>query len=596
MATISSLTTGGALQNTDRLPVARLSSGTFSNVSILGSDVVAVDNTKGLAKDAVNNKLSVKLATGGGLMFDTSGDIKLAPAAASSSIVAVRPSDTGATDNQTTIRTTISGELRPCFKTVTGASEWASNNLVGNVTIYVDEDTIEGSDVLLPTTNGSNIIAKFFTQVQVDTAFGIGSGLKAGMYIFTKTSGVAIRGQFNWHSLSSGNTSNTTFIRGRFKHGTVYETKRYFDEEPRSISFNVYISNDKTLLSTTGLGTNPVIWKNILTNDNDVYIRNMGSINNSRMEFVNINLISRSNANDITVLDISNSSTITLRNVTLTLLGDAYYNFHAIRIQLLSTILAAQEKLYSRVTNTNTYPGYALAIIGNKNGARDRTTATKLANLFKIFTGASIRLLDYSPFKPNDSRISTSIILDGDFVFNSGSIIRLETGNLDCQPCFINNNSKILPDRFSWASNVIAWSGTPKTTLPIRFTELCQVRVDGSGLPLRLWTLDSSTNNTSTSVRGIPSNFINTDSSTNSIATFNTSDNRITYVDTDKAYSASFVNFNDNYCVNDSGVSSVADSPILPYLEIGDCPDFNTYYNFTESGTTYSLAYGATQR
>jgi hypothetical protein len=39
MATISSLTDGGILQDTDRIPIARISEGTYSNNSITGAAI-----------------------------------------------------------------------------------------------------------------------------------------------------------------------------------------------------------------------------------------------------------------------------------------------------------------------------------------------------------------------------------------------------------------------------------------------------------------------------------------------------------------------------------------------------------------------------
>jgi hypothetical protein len=52
MATISSLTNGGVLQGTDKIPVARiLSGGSLGNVNVFGSDVVRVAANGGLTKN-----------------------------------------------------------------------------------------------------------------------------------------------------------------------------------------------------------------------------------------------------------------------------------------------------------------------------------------------------------------------------------------------------------------------------------------------------------------------------------------------------------------------------------------------------------------
>lgn len=553
------------------------------------SEGAVPDEDRGIVKDSCG-KLGVKVQLGGGIELNTNGELKLSPPAAASTSVVVRPSDAGATDAWVN-RFNVSGELRPCFKTLTQASVWARQNLTGGVTIYVDEDTIEGSDGI-PGVNGGNCVGHYHSQAAVDAAFGVGSGLRAGVYVTAPNPAAPITGGVWWAGISSENLSSRTTIIARYLRGGAYTTLRYFNDAPRAINYNVYISNENTLAVGT-LGTLPSNWLNQVAwnsaSNGMFFVRSMAYIGASKMSLINLNFVSRTNTRDINVVDISGRSDVNLHNVTISMLGTGVYCYNGLRIGDNSSVYVNHERLHSRVTNTQTYPGYGLCFVGNKSTvSRNRDTATKANHLIQLYNKSMIRIVDYNPWKPNNSTLGTAIIVDGDFVLNGSCLFVVEDSTFEHDPTWINSDSIFFDDRFDFSTptQTLRWPGVNASTYPFWHSKLSVVKLPCWNQLLRRWTIDSSVNNAGATVRTIPMQR-NAGNLNVGIGSFTAT--TFTYNAASPEAIASTTGF---YNFNNSTNTGTLNYPDLPYLPVNLLPQFNSFYNIAEGGATYILSHG----
>jgi len=567
-----------------------------------------VNTTKGIKLD---NGISVNLDPTGGLMFNASGQIKIAPVAGTSSIVVVRPSDINATDSAPQARSNVNGELRPCFKTLTVASWWAQNNINGNYTIYVDEDTTEGegANYLEPSDNTNrpanwaiinwnwntaNITIQYIDQNTVDTIFGFSSGLKGGLYCWPRIKNQKMQGGMNFgYNLGNGSKSATAHIRSRFKRGTApnfwWDTERYFDEEPNSVNYNVYYTNDISLDWSSSdidskwgaVANRKSNWTRRLnytdTNIGFCYVRGAGlSIFDSKINISNINFVNRNNCNDSAPSDIQNSN-VNLSNVTLSYLGTGFYNYSLIRALKNVDVFVCGSSLKSRQDNNYKYPGYGLAIIGNQYVAGSNLSAATLTNSFMdLNSNAYLRQIEYDAFTQNISHMRCSIIFDGDFCFNNDVFININSGStIEAYPIYIVNNLNIRKQRIddSQPTRISTYSNDYPLH-PVNFGKGVLISMYNSS-EIRKWTLDgSSTETDKFSASPILMYKGAWDSAEGTI----TGDRWIYNITTD-AYKASNIYGGD-----------------IIYKPLSNMPQLSTFYRFTENGSLSSLKYGTNVR
>jgi hypothetical protein len=572
-----------------------------------------VDVNKGLEK--TGSGISVKIASGGGIQFNASGELKLIPPAESSTVVVVRPSADGATDAFVG-RNAQNGELKPYFKTLIVAANWARQNLTGNVTIFVDEDTIEGSGGQANSWGLAdyNSIAVYITQAKIDTITCLkGKGFKEGIYVWAKDTSKPLFGQLYWNNgLSNSTKASTTYIRPRyFRGGGIWSDDRRFTEAPRAINYNVYISNNKSLIAPansdtandTHFGSDSNVWSNFTGVENvnvkNFYLRSAMLMEGSKMELRNLNFIQRFNGPDVTSLWIANSSQVWVYNVTVSSLGSANYNYPLVwcgdgsELRIHGTVTLASDE-----PSTRRYPGYGLAIVGNKPSSINKNLATKAHSIIRSENGGWIRQWDWDPNQRNQSLLTASIILDGDFVINSGIFMEVYwAAKYEGGPVYIQNNLNILADRFNFdSSGFINWYSTNGNLIPFNHNKNCDIRIYHDRSPLRKWTFsDSSIDDTGTVPYGFPSKFNGVDAnwgvgtfrnstggiaSSTSPATTYTLRTTITDVD----------NFTTAYHFGNLTY------PNYPYIESTNLPSLSGFYAFTENGNAKRLNYGASVR
>ena len=556
-----------------------------------------------------NGGFAVKLDPSGGLQFNNSGEIKLAPVASTSSVVVIRPSDPEANDSVHVGRTNVGGELKPYFKTLTSACDWARNNIVGNYTIFLDEDTVEGegADYIEPS-NGSNrpagtpvnwtwdhanLAVQFINQTTVDSIFGNGSGLKAGLYCWPRIAGQKMEGglNFGW-GIGNFSKSSTAYIRSRFRRGTApnytWSDQKYFDEAPKSVNYNVYFTNNINLQWN---GTGDAKWGtsasrisnwttrlnlNSPTTIGFCYVRNSGPcIFESRVEIANINFVNRFNANDIAPTDLQNSK-IVMRSVTLSFLGRGFYNYSLLRAYKNADVYITGSNMLSRQTNQLTYPGYALAIIGNAYTVGSNLSAATLTNHFiNCETNSLIEIVDHDAFTPNDSRLRASVIFDGDFCFQGSNFIRIVKGSNVYSPhtAYLVNNFNIRSQRIDDTRPSRIHTSTNFSLYPVDF---------GKGTTfefyyptIRKWTLDRS------------------------VTEANKYDNPpfIMYNGADDSPLGTFATSSWNFRTTTNEYQSSTIWSVNPfYKTVANMPQVNTFFIFNENGVTYGLNYGTNVR
>jgi len=574
----------------------------------LNSNVI--NTQKGLE---FSDGIAVNLADSGGLMFNNTGELKLAPVASTSSIIVVRPSEADSTDEYWTARANTGGELRPCFKTLTSANRWARENINGNYTIFVDEDTIEGFDAnyfepsdssnrprdtgrVYWNWNDANVTVQYITQATVDTVFGNNSGMKEGLYVWPRIKSQKMEGGLNF-GVGLGNFSKSVNfgILARYRRGTVgnyyYDTERYFDEAPRAINYNVYYTNNINLEwnnilidSKWGSGTQASRisnWTNrIISSTTDIgfiYIRNNGlCVYQSKGYIQNINFVSRSNCSDLAVTDIQDGN-LQLANVTISYLGTGFYNYSLLRLYNNMNLHICGTPLKSRQTNEYIYPGYGLAIVGNKYvSTNTNLSSSTLTNYFLTLEGNSnVRFIEYNAFTPNQSRLNASIIFDGDFTFNAGYMIYIQSGEVQSYGSpFIVNNFNIRTQRVDDSRPDRTHTDTDWSTFPLLFAKGISYSMY-QYINFNKWTLDKSTTTVDQITSGLPIPML---ISVKTTSTGTIVGDEFIFNTTTDNYKASNINYN------------------VPYKPLSQMPQLSTYYRFTENGVSYSLNYGASVR
>jgi hypothetical protein len=348
-----------------------------------------------------NGQLGINFSTGGGLELGAGG-VKLATQSAPAAVIAVRPSDTSspagaATDDQwvTRVKVTTGNDqdtLQPYFKTFTGAANYANNNFSSNCTIYIDENTIEGT----PSPNGQSQLAgnfgnqltgQFFTQAQVDAAFGAGSGLLAGIYCFNNQYNVANSPYSGFPWGTSLYTQGATNVFARYYRSSInqWKTERYYNEAPRRISRRHYhdtsaVLTPPTYNGTTGvwsggnLGTNANNWLKFLP---DNYPTGRGAyqgvrsfnFNTPNASVYNICFEVITNGADCTAIEFNSQAGISFRNCTVAVGGSGCFNWGFLNIDQKARVYASGSPLRDPGSTNDSspvmsFPGYGFVLYG----------------------------------------------------------------------------------------------------------------------------------------------------------------------------------------------------------------------------------------
>jgi len=368
------------------------------------------------------------------LYYNQNNQLSYSPRQSSYSF-AVRPSDSYSTDSLTINRdangawdslnkTEDSSVLRPYFKSIQSVFDYVSaNQLEGSgLTIYIDEDIILGQNNQYTYTG--NISGNFYTTSQVQPSLNNTLG---GLFFWNKNHNANTNGNVNVLTIPPLRFINLV-IKGRYDIGsrtsnkTYYSTSRGFQDAPRKIIARTYFSTLSTL-GFNNFGGDAVIWNSVDTKnvvDSTPIVFNCSNltttyISNLCFEFV-------SNSFNTKPLVFKNGNYY-IGNITISLLGNAKYTTGYIYATENSSITVVGSTLYDPYyltpTTWNTwatygyttgqnFPGYGLALIGNKNN-----TPTVLGDsLITIDKKSSFELYD-SNYSGNKTGYHSSILLDG---------------------------------------------------------------------------------------------------------------------------------------------------------------------------------------
>jgi hypothetical protein len=478
-----------------------------------------------------NNLLGVKIAAGGGLIADSSG-IKLAPASAPATNIAVRQNDTSsplgaATDNPAVKRSypttgNDTGVLQPYFQTFQGACNYANANFSSSYNIYIDTDTIEGTpspDGYAPVVANDSVKGQFFSDAEIQTAFGgsaaAAAGLKAGNFIFNGYYNVANSVFSGWAFGASLSVPANGNIYSRYYRNSLgyWTTNRKYNEAPRKIIARYYFDTTAALtapfyngLAMTGgsLGTVAANWtkwspNNYPTVRTGYHGTRLGSWNSKFItNFINICFEYFSNASDNAIQEPSNGN-VTYYNCTIACLGPGYYNYSYLyptqNVSVCSRGIPLQDPGSSDTAPAMSYPGYGLALIGNPSGSQ--FGPTKVNSIISITDPSNpwVSFWTYDQFvysTAGGSGATGSTILDGTFnIGNGGGIFAVTNSNT-----FITNGVVLSGSGFGYQAKGIDASLTTNNGFTTDNYNTCTyvlgkgvtVTIPGLGSFLANWT------------------------------------------------------------------------------------------------------------
>jgi hypothetical protein len=373
----------------------------------------------------------------------------------------VKPSDSFSSDNTNLVRT-ISGAwdgqngftietfpvLKPYFKNIKQALKYVEKQcLCGdelNIMIYDDilQNNIndDGTISSQGCEYSGNIDVRYYSTANVPQ-FLKDAGLKAGDYVWNKHNYSETTGKISYWSIDRLNFSNLN-IYGMYEIGSLinfdsrklYTNIKPFNIAPRKISFRTYVCTN-TSLPLGSFGSNSNDFKNL-------YYDPVGKIelrpikfNNDEMD-VNIHNLCfefETNANDSTCLYFKSGRSY-LSNVTVAALNNGNYAYGAILAWPNSTVYICGEPQIDpwllspsrwdswislpTAKNQVYYPGYGLALVGNKS---NKFNPTFFSDSFIQAWRSRIFFMDFNV----NRRIgryayhNASIILDGKFTSNS---------------------------------------------------------------------------------------------------------------------------------------------------------------------------------
>jgi hypothetical protein len=387
-------------------------------------------------------------------------------------VFAVRPSDDYSTDNINVPRT-LNGDWwsdygnihedrnvsKPYFKNLQPVFDYVYKNGIegNNLTVYIDEDIIEGeikpnyftsdnSGGYAGCTVFGNLTAAFYTTEYLGSFYPhlTSAGIKGGDFIWGYDNNADIAGVFSYIDVLPLRFKSID-VHGRWDvgdltrtNGTTYYTLsgRRFTDAPRKVSFRSYVCANPRLSFNTF--TDKVSTWTTPKTKTSVQGRQVSFKHDTKMSLNNLCFEFETNSIDSTGLVFYNGQT-KLSNITVALLGKGIYSYGALNLNSVDTyvhICGSQLGDPSRYTPTNwnnwvangynfesptIYPGYGLAIVGNNN-----VTSPSLINFgnnsaytgfINVNNGAMLDKTDYNTARKNgrNTQLNTSIILDGKY-------------------------------------------------------------------------------------------------------------------------------------------------------------------------------------
>lgn len=421
-------------------------------------------------------------------------------------VFAIRPSDEYSTDN-INIPRTINGDWwssygsvhedsdvsKPYFKSLQPIFDYVYKNGIegNNLTIYIDEDIIEGENkVNYFTTDASgsyagctvtgNLTAAYYSTEYLGSNYPYltAAGIMGGDFLWGYDNNSDINGVFSYIDVPPINFKSID-VHGRWNigpstrtNGTSYYTisGRQYNQAPRKISFRTYICADPRLGFNTF--TNYASTWTTPKTKTAVQGRQVSFKHDTNLSLNNLCFEFNTNSIDSTGLVFYNGQT-RLSNITVALLGKGIYSYGALNLHSVDTyvhVCGSQLGDPTRFTPTNwnnwtyagynyespnIYPGYGLCIVGNKSDTwptlinfGPNSSPTGFIN---VNNGAMLDLTDYNIARRNGryTQLNSSIILDGKF--NSYSYFKL------------GDNSRIQGNEYLFSTNNLAISSNKIT-------------------------------------------------------------------------------------------------------------------------------------
>lgn len=324
--------------------------------------------------------------------------------------IAVRPSV--GTDSTSVVRavnptSNDPAVLQPYFKSFGGACTFIKANRNNNVVIYIDEDSNEllnSSNLTL--SNGTGILQ--ISAVESLPSSFTAAGIKPGAFLWNSAGSNRIFFSALYGNSSLSNVLGFVTVLSRYETGTgSWTTTRKFNQAPKKLIYNAYITNDPTLSYGT-LGASASNWSEIPVtvvagqNFRQYFpFRPILFQNNIGISFINVGLEINTNATDATCF-YCNNDRMFFTNCTVKLGGKTRYNWGAVLMDGQGDVQIG--------TNSNTYllqspvpgetsinyPGYGLAVIGNSvsQDAIKMLGVVRLYNNSRLFQINTIRTSD----------------------------------------------------------------------------------------------------------------------------------------------------------------------------------------------------------
>jgi hypothetical protein len=487
---LSSITTNTLLANT-------------ISTNLLSAIVTTVTNSLSVQKDIYATNIFGKIQLDPTSPFSYNGNNQLTFNRNINYSVAVKPSDPFSTDDPAIPRTTtgqfsavdkslpwtqptFEGWLKPFFKTVQGALNYATvNGLVGNgYNVFIIENIVEGerkpNNGTTPTDESGkyhglysiagNLSAAFYSTewLQLSAPALYNAGLRGGHYIWPIDKTAPAQGIYHTTNIENFNFNNIN-LYGLTEIGTkisnnayvYYTTWAVFNEPPRTISYRSYICSNPALPTGT-FGTDVSAWTTLKT---EAFAFNRPFVINhlpgTTVRTINLAFEFDSNAFDSTAYQIQKGS-VEVINTSVAVLGNAMYTYGAVNTYDRNSFLYVRggfslDPYYLTPSTWNTwnntpyglplwgstgqiFPGWGFAIIGNPPGKKPTNISyagTKDTGIFRITDGSSVRIIDYGGAR-NIGRWTqhlSSIIFDGQF--NTPSVFY-----------YSNNSSSTIVDSF----------------------------------------------------------------------------------------------------------------------------------------------------
>jgi hypothetical protein len=364
----------------------------------------------------------------------------------------VKPSDKYATDNISYVRgltglwdktNTIETlpVLKPYFKNVKQVFDYVKKyNLHGDdLNILVYDDILQDNVNNDTTTSiaGCEYTGNISVQhVTTPPSFLQAAGLKAGDYVWNKENSADINGKISYWNVDTLKFVNLNIV-GMYEIGTLinnngnkqYTFEKPFNVPPRKISFRTYVCANPTI-AAGNFGSDPTDWTLMYAKSGCQVLNRQISFNAQQMD-VNIKNLCFEfdcNNNDSTGLFFKSGNSY-LSNVTIALLGSAYYPYGAIYAWPKATVYVCGVNQIDPyllsifnwndwvnvpgAKNQNYFPGYGIAVVGNPDS---RNLPTLIPSFFKTWR-SEIFFMDYNINRRIgfNSYLNASIILDGNF-------------------------------------------------------------------------------------------------------------------------------------------------------------------------------------